>query len=443
MIKYRYKYVGLVGLILYVLLMIFLLISGIGSFDKNKEGAVSDKVTITFRHFWIQEYNVPVQRIIQDIVDEFEAEHPQYKIQFEEIDQAIHREQKLRSEMVTGTQPDLIVMFGGAEMEPYVRANRLLDLSDWLEEKQLQQRFKDLSLWTFDEGIYGLPFEGNAEPLFYNKVIFNQLKLKPPTTIDELFTAVEVLKENGYIPFALGNADGWQSAIFSHYLMDSYAGPELFEDILEGQNDINSFSYKEAFNQLIKLGELGAFPNNVNQVSSEDAIRMFTNGEAGMYLNGTWDIVMFQSEQVLSTFKYAVGVLPFPKKYTLDPHISLAGGFTFGIGVSADLTEEEQEVALLFLEKVYSEQTQQRLLHEAYRLPSMDISYDEMLTGPIFTQVIELIDRVQGANQRMFVPYDNMLSPDVNEVFLDISSKLILGDITAEQAIYLLNQSLR
>src|SRR5690606_8018335 len=162
----------------------------------------------------------------------------------------------------------------------------------------------------------------------------------------------------------------------------------------------------------------------------------------GMYLNGTWDVVMFQDEQAPSSFKHQVGVLPFPSKHATDPHTSLAGGFTFGIGVSADLTKEEEKVALLFLEKIYTEETQQRLLHEALRLPSMDITYDELLTGPIFTQVIELIDKVQADNQLMFVPYDNMLSPDINEVFLQVSAKLLLGELTAEEAIYLLNQTL-
>lgn len=443
MIEYRYKIFGIIGITVYILIMIFLLMAGIGSNNKNEEELIENKVTISFRHFWIQEYNVPVAKIMQDLVDEFEEEYPQYKIQFDEIDQAIHREQKLKSEMVTGTQPDLIVMFGGAEMEPYVRANRLLNLNDWLEEKQLKQKFKDLSLWTFDEGVYGLPFEGNAEPLFYNKEIFQKLQLKAPTTVDELFTAVEVLKANGYTPFALGNAEGWQAAIFSHYFMDIYAGPQSFQAVLDGTQDFDSYGYKEAFDQLIKLGELGAFPSNVNKLASESAIRMFVNGEAGMYLNGTWDIVMFQDEQAPINFKNHVAVIPFPKKYASDSHISLSGGFTFGIGISADLTEEEQKVALLFLEKIYTEETQQRLLHEALRLPSMEINYDEMLTGPIFTQVIELIDNVQADNQYMFVPYDNMLSPDVNEVFLEVSTKLILGEITSEEAIQLLNKSLK
>lgn len=443
MIKYKHRILWVIGLTLYLALMAFLFTTAIGSFNNNENGTVQNKVTITFRHFWIQEYNIPVRRVMQDLVDEFEQEYPQYKIQFEEIDQSIHREQKLKSEMVTGTQPDLVVMFGGAEMEPYVRANRLLNLDDWLQQKELATRFKDLSLWTYEDSIYGLPFEGNAEPLFYNKELFQTLQLKPPTTLEELYTAVEVLKSNGYVPFALGNAERWQGAIFSHYLMDIYAGPEHFKAILEEKEFFDSYEYREAFNQLIRLGQMGAFPSNVKQLSSEAAIRMFVDGEAGMYLNGTWDIVMFQDEQSSQQFQHQVGVLPFPKLNAKDTHTSLSGGFTFGIGVSADLTEEEQEVALLFLEKIYQEETQQRLLYEAFRLPSMEISYDEKLTGPIFKQVIELIDQVQEEQQSMFVPYDNMLSPDVNEVFLDISSKLILGEISADHAIYLLNQSLK
>ena len=128
-----------------------------------------EKTTLTFRHFWIREHDRPVERIIADVIAEFERDHPQVKIDFEGMDQTIHREQKLKSEMVTGNPPDIIALFGGAEIEPYVHAERLVDLSGFLQENGLEQSFKDLSLWTFDGGVYGLPLEGHAEPLFYNR----------------------------------------------------------------------------------------------------------------------------------------------------------------------------------------------------------------------------------------------------------------------------------
>ena len=138
------------------------------------------------------------------------------------MDQTIHREQKLKSEMVTGNPPDIIALFGGAEIEPYVHAERLVDLSGFLQENGLEQSFKDLSLWTFDGGVYGLPLEGHAEPLFYNRDLFERFGLEPPRTFPELMKITETFNQNGIVPFALGNDELWQGAVYYHYFLPSF-----------------------------------------------------------------------------------------------------------------------------------------------------------------------------------------------------------------------------
>ena len=423
---------------LYLAAIVWLIADGYQVYSNGERTADDAKATLTFRHFWLQEYNLPVERIVTELIEAFEQRYPQYKIDFEGLDQTIHREQKLKSEMVTGTQPDIMALFGGSEIEPYVRARRLLDLTDWLEETALVERFKDLKLWTFDGRVYGLPMEGNAEPLFYNKRIFSALSLRPPETIDDLWRAVTVLRANGYVPFALGNADRWQAGIFAHYFMDMYAGEEQFQRIIRGEGDFDHPGYRTAFADLGALGQMGAFPDNVNQLDAEGAIRLFTGGQAAMYLNGSWDINVFYDEKAPETFRDEVGVLPFPKRHAYDERVSLAGGYTFGLGVSANLTEEEKQAALLFLSTVYSEETQLRLLYEAMRIPSMNVAYDENRIGSIYAQVVDLTERVD----HMFVPYDNMLPPAVNRVFLQAAAQLITGQTTPEEAIRELNAAL-
>mgnify|MGYP001265024405 FL=1 len=280
--------------------------------------------------------------------------------------------------------------------------------------------------------------EGNAEPLFYNKHIFAELSLRPPQTIDDLRHAVSVLRDNGYIPFALGNADRWQAGIYAHYFMDMYAGEEPFQRIIRGEGNFDHPGYRAAFADLVALGQMEAFPENVNQLDAEGAIRLFTGGQAAMYLNGSWDINVFYDDDAPESFRDAVGVLPFPKRRAHDERISLAGGYTFGLGVSANLTEEEKQAALRFLEILYSEEAQLRLLYEAMRIPSMNVTYDENRIGAIYAQVVDLTEQVD----HMFVPYDNMLPPEVNQVFLQAASLLITGQMTPEEAIRELNAAL-
>lgn len=395
------------------------------------EEVQEEKITITFRHFWNKEHDRQVLDIFEDIVQTYQEDHPNVKISFEGMDQTIHREQKLKSEMVTGTPPDMFVLFGGAEIEPYVRSNRLMDLTSFVARTGIGKQFKDLHLWTFDHRIYGLPFEGNAEPIYYNKTIFRQLGLTPPETLAELDQAVRILKERGFIPFALGNEDRWPGGIFAHYLMDRYAGPEMIETLIQGKPDASFLnrSYLEAFRHLERWIHDEAFSPNSNALSTEEAIQLFASGQAAMYVNGNWDIGLFRSESN-PHFQDEVGVIPFPVM-TPGSSASMAGGYTIGIGLSSDLDEAKRQAALDLLEMFYTTEVQTRLVYEAKRIPSMKIQFDPERTGPVFAQVIDLMEDTRES----FVPYDNMLSPEVKKSFLKVVEDMLGGRLDAESAL--------
>lgn len=402
------------------------------------EESQTDKITLTFRHFWIKEHDRQMLNIVEDVVDEFQRTHPNVKVNFEGMDQTVHREQKLKSEMVTGTPPDMFVLFGGAEIEPYVRSNRLMDLTGFVNENGLQGEFQDLHLWTFNDRIYGLPIEGNAEPLFYNKEIFRELHLDPPQTLDQLNRAVRVIAASGITPFALGNEERWPAAIFAHYLMDRYAGPELIDDLVKGEGSQSYVNpgYMQAFTHLEAWIDQHAFSIPANDMSTEEAIELFTSGKAAMYLNGSWDINLFHNGKAPAEFQNQVGVLPFPA-LTKDGEKSLAGGYTIGIGLSSNLDEAKLKAAQELLRGFYTEEVQRRIVYEALRIPSMKISYDSKKTGPVFAQVTRLMEQ----SPPSFVPYDNVLSPEVNKTFLKVLGDMIDGRNSPDEALEQIQQT--
>ncbi|WP_136608952.1 MULTISPECIES: ABC transporter substrate-binding protein [Paenibacillus] len=404
------------------------------------EEDTTEKITLTFRHFWITEHDRPMLNIFEDIVRQYESSHPNVKVNFEGMDQTIHREQKLKSEMVTGTPPDMFVLFGGAEIEPYIRSNRLMDLTDFVKSNHLEKEFKDLQLWTFNNRIYGLPIEGNAEPLYVNTSIFNKLGLALPETIGQLNEAVEVLKKNGYTPFALGNEDRWPAAVFAHYLMDRYSNPQTIDDIVQGKSGaaFQNSGYLKAFQQLEEWGREGAFGPSPNDLSTEEAIDLFTHGKAAMYLNGNWDITLFHNEKAPSDFQNEVGVIPFPALYPGGER-AIAGGYTFGIGLSSNLTEAQKKAAFELMQVFYSKDVQKQIVYEGLRIPSMRIHFDAEKTGPIFTQVTGLMEQ----NPQTFVPYDNILSPEVKRSFLAVVEEMINRQITAKDALDRMDDALK
>ncbi|WP_018753827.1 ABC transporter substrate-binding protein [Paenibacillus sanguinis] len=396
------------------------------------EESQTEKITLTFRHFWIKEHDSQMLDIVENVVAEFQQTHPNVKVNFEGMDQTVHREQKLKSEMVTGTPPDMFVLFGGAEIEPYVRSNRLMDLTEFVEKNSLKEEFQDLHLWTFDDHIYGLPIEGNAEPLYYNKEMFRQFGLNPPGTLDDLDRIVRVLGASRITPFALGNEERWPAAIFAHYLMDRYAGPELINELVQGEGkySFHNPGYLQAFKHLDSWINDIAFSAPANDLSTEEAIELFTSGKAGMYLNGNWDINLFHSGKAPEGFQNQVGVIPFPSR-TKEGSKSIAGGYTIGIGLSSNLDEAKWEAAQQLLKAFYTEDVQRRIVYEALRIPSMKITYDSEKTGPVFAQVIELMEQ----SPQSFVPYDNVLSPEVNKTFLKVLKEMLGSRISPGEAL--------
>lgn len=390
------------------------------------EETQTEKITLTFRHFWIKEHDRNMLNIFEDVVDSFQQSHPNIKVNFEGMDQTVHREQKLKSEMVTGTPPDMFVLFAGAEIEPYVRSNRLMDLTDYINTNQLAGKFRNLDAWTYDGKVYGLPVEGNAEPLFYNRDIFEKLGIEPPKTIAELDEAVRTLKANGIIPFALGNKERWPAAIFAHYLMDRYAGSNLINELTRGNStaSFNNSAYLQALVHFKDWVIEGAFSDPANDLSTEDAIDLFTSGQAAMYLNGSWDINLFHSASGGKDFPERVGVMSFPTEKQ-GQQAALAGGYTIGIALSANLEDAKREAALELLHAFYTEEVQRRIVYEGQRIPSMDITFDAEKTGPVFEQVLGLIEQ----SNHIFLPYDNAMSPEVSQTFLKVIGELITGSV--------------
>ncbi|WP_054955697.1 ABC transporter substrate-binding protein [Paenibacillus dakarensis] len=419
-------------IILYVCLLGITVMWALTQNRSPLEEEQAEKITLSFRHFWNREHDRQVLEIVESVVRKYQETHPNIKINFEGVDQTSHRELKLKSEMVTGTPPDMFVLFGGAEIEPYVRSNRLMDLTEFLERKRLKLQFQDLSLWTFDEGIYGLPLEGHAEPLYYNKTIFNRLNIPPPETLDQLNEAVRVLKANGIIPFALGNEERWPAAIFAQYVMDRYAGPELIQKLAWGEEQVSfrNAGYEEALRQLELWIKEGSFSPSSNTLSTEEAVKLFTEGKAAMYLNGNWDINLFRSKGGSVRFQEEVGVIPFPV-LTEGEGRSMAGGYTIGIGLSSDLNDSKKAAALELLEDLYTEEVQTRIVYEGLRIPSMKIDYDSNRTGPVFAQVIRLMEQSPSS----FLPYDNVISPELNKTFLEVLANMLEGNIGAAEAL--------
>ena len=115
----------------------------------------------------------------------------------------MHRQQLRRRWLRESS--DIFSLYGGEELVPYAAAGRLLDLTALLESNSLTDKFYDLQAWQFEGSVYGLPLEGMAEPVFYNKRLFARLGISIPENEAQLEKALRKMRAEGVIPFAIGN----------------------------------------------------------------------------------------------------------------------------------------------------------------------------------------------------------------------------------------------
>ncbi|MFE1437917.1 ABC transporter substrate-binding protein [Streptomyces sp. NPDC058739] len=244
-------------------------------------------------------YGDDAVKVQQAAVDRFNASAAAKKaggrVRLEEVPGSDYSP-KLRTAMGSPGAPDLFFNWGGGSIKAYEKAGKLVDLTGTIEsDPVLKDGFLPAVLAAGDLGgrHYGIPMRG-MQPviLFYNKAVFAEHGLKPPTTWDQLLDNNAKLKKAGITPFALGGSDVWPELMWLEYLVDRVGGPEVFRRIqdgdAEGWGDPAVLRAAELVKELIDDGAFGSTFTSVSYVNG-GAPAVFAKGRAAMHLMGSWE----------------------------------------------------------------------------------------------------------------------------------------------------------
>lgn len=239
-------------------------------------------------------YGDATNKVEQQMVDTFNATSD-VKVVLDTIPGADYQ-QKLQTIIDTNAAPDVFFNWGGGSIEPFVDADLLLPLDDFIaEDPQLKDAFLPavFNSAVIDGKSYGIPMRGTQPVmLFHNKQVLADAGIEAPETWDELLAAVETLKAQGVTPIALGGADQWPTLMWYQYAFDRVAGPELFEKALAGDTDVwDSAESHEALDKLSELIDAGAFGTNFDSVKFTDggSPALLRTGKAAFELMGSWN----------------------------------------------------------------------------------------------------------------------------------------------------------
>ena len=246
---------------------------------------------------------------IEDMIDEWmEEEYPDVTLEWECVDWGDGFNSKIQGRIAAGDIPDIII--GKAQdVQTYARTGNLGEISE-----QCSRKIESWALDTVASGgkVYGVPYNAWYQGVIYNKGIFEELDLEPPETEEELDQVTERLKEAGIVPFAAHFQESWKAANMTMQYMTN----DIFRNTPDWGDQFRSGSQNFSGNEVIRR----CFENNrkILENSWEDALQIdqfesdsrFTQGEAAMYLTGSWSMQFASQYGEDQEF----GIFPYPSQ---------------------------------------------------------------------------------------------------------------------------------
>jgi xylobiose transport system substrate-binding protein len=338
---------------------------------------------------------------------------------------------KLRTAMGSSQMPGMFFNWGGGSLNDYVRAGKLVDLDPALASHFLPSA---LEAGKVDGKLVGIPSRGTQPVfLFYNKKVFTDAGVQPPTTWSDVTNLVQVFKAKQIAPFALaGNAtSSWTELMWIEYLVDRLAGPELFKKIQAGDwsqwQDPAVLKTAQMVKDLVGSGAFGKSFGSVNYGAGGTST-LLAKGKAAMVLMGSWEYAVQQGED--PTFaKDGLGYVPFPsiEAGKGDPS-DVVGNPTNYISVT---TVAPAQTAAEFLKTTYSDTYVQGLVEKG-EVP-VTTNAREMLAkapDPAYAQFqFDLVQKASSFTQS----WDQALGLSLGTPLLTEIQKLFNGQSTPEQ----------
>lgn len=319
------------GVLTAVLLATSLVLSACGSIlSSNSDG----RVTLEFFQF-----KPEAVQTFDKIIAAFEAEHPHIQVVQHHVPNA---EAAVRARLVKNAVPDVLTLNGNATFGELASAGVFHDFAgDPVTENvnpAVQQILDDLGTHRPGE-INGLPLAANANGVLYNKDLFAQHGVTPPTTWNELIAVAEKFQAAGITPFYGTLKDSWTALPAFNALAANLPPRDFF-----AQRAAGNTTFQEAYPEVAdKLAELYRYaqPDMLSR-DYNAGNQAFAQGRAAMYLQGSYALPAIEEFGP----EFEIGTFALPP--TEDPSRTL---LVSGVDVALTMSRstEHPEEAMTFI----------------------------------------------------------------------------------------------
>jgi raffinose/stachyose/melibiose transport system substrate-binding protein len=297
-----------------------------------------DKVTLTVLS-WRPEDTAGYAKIFAP----FEKSHPKIKVKFKPIKNTEYLT-VLPTELKKATGgPDVVQLKPYGPIQSLISAGDLAPLDGQVDVSKWDPTVLQAAKGRQDGKLYGVPYAMQTLSVLYNKKIFADQQIQPPTTWAEFIADCEKLKKAGITPLSTSGLQPWVLAI-DHQVFGAtrYGGDDFAKAVLSGQKNFTDPDYTASLDVTAKLKPY--FPDKVTAVDYPDAQTLFTSGKAAMYPGGSYEVGPFtQTNPDLQ-----IGAFDAPPAPGATVNHALTSGFVDGsYGVNAHSEHKTEAMELV------------------------------------------------------------------------------------------------
>lgn len=301
------------------------------------------------------------KKAMEELIADFQKANPDVKVKWNNFDHEGYKS-AIRN-FLTADAPDVVAWYAGNRMEPFVKANLFLDVTDVWQANGLDDQLKSAApSMTIDGKKWGVPYTYYQWGIYYRKDIFQQQNITPPKTWDELLAASKKLKDAGITPFTIGTKAQWPAAGWFDYLDLRVNGYDFHMQLTSGKVPYTDPRVKAVFEKWAELVKPGYFIENHAAIDWQDAVPQLVQGKAAMYLMGNFAVATFKNGGLKED---QIGFLQFPQITPNLPSAEEAPTDTFHIPAGA----KNKDDAKKFLAYVASPDVQSKMNATLGQLP--------------------------------------------------------------------------
>ena len=232
--------------------------------------------------------NPAPRAVMEGLAAQFDEMHSDLTVNLTIVDREAWKTQIRNS--LSANAPDVVNWYAANRMGPYVSAGLFEDVSDVWADESMAALASTKGAMTIDGKQWGVPYTYYQWGIYYREDIFNELGLSEPATFDEEMANCAKIIESGRKCYTIGSKFLWTAGGWFDYMNMRTNGFDFHMQLAQGEVAWTDERVRETFANWRKLIDMGAFVDDHQNYSWQEALPFMVNGEATAYLMGNFAV---------------------------------------------------------------------------------------------------------------------------------------------------------